>query len=141
MKENRTHGPLIAAVAGKNMRDNYNQSHAIGTPDGKWLIAGLFSDVPGGEVAAKAYAEFFAHAANCHDDLLAALERLVNAKATASVRELVAGWNGENRPDGPYKERHPSRLGATIRTDCGAVYDLDAALTEARAAINKARGE
>lgn len=70
---------------------------------------------------------------------LEALDRLVNAKALAGVRELVAGWNGENRPDGPYAERHPSRLGATLpKTDCGAVYELDEAMQAARAALAKA---
>jgi len=64
-----------------------------------------------------------------------ALEALVNAKALKGVRELVAGWNGEGR-DEPYKERHPSRLGATLpKTNCGAVYELDEAMQNARAAL------
>lgn len=65
-----------------------------------------------------------------------ALEALVNAKALKGVRELVAGWNGEGR-DEPYKERHPSRLGATLpKTNCGAVYELDEAMQNARAALS-----
>ena len=65
-----------------------------------------------------------------------ALGRVSNAKALAGVRDLVAGWNGENRPDGPYTERHPSRLGATLpKTNCGAVYELDEALVNARAEL------
>jgi hypothetical protein len=71
------------------------------------------------------------------DEARAALRRLVNAKALAGVRALVAGWNGEGR-DEPYKERHPARLGATLpKTNCGAVYELDEALTAARAVIEK----
>lgn len=67
-----------------------------------------------------------------------ALCHLVNARALAGVRELVAGWNGENLPDGPYRERHPARLGATLpKTNCGAVYELDEAMQEARAALQK----
>jgi hypothetical protein len=65
-----------------------------------------------------------------------ALGRVANAEALAGVRDLVAGWNGENQPDGPYTERHPPRLGATLpKTDCGAVYALDEALVNARAVL------
>lgn len=65
-----------------------------------------------------------------------ALERLVNARALSGVRDLVAGWNGEGRADGPY-ERHPKRLGATLpKTNCGAVYELDEAMQAARAALS-----
>lgn len=68
--------------------------------------------------------------------LRAALRRIINAKALRGVRELVAGWNGENRPDGPYAERHPARLGATLpKTTCGAVYELDEAMQSARTAL------
>lgn len=71
-------------------------------------------------------------------DLKVALRNLVNAKAISGVREMVAGWNGENRPDGPYVERHPSRLGATLpKTDCGSVYELDEAMQAARALLSK----
>lgn len=69
-----------------------------------------------------------------------ALSELVNAQALSGVRSLVAGWNGENLPE-PHTSRHPPRLGATLpKTDCGAVYALDEAMTAARAAIAKARG-
>jgi hypothetical protein len=66
------------------------------------------------------------------------IEPLLNAKALAGVRALVAGWNGEGR-DEPYKERHPYRLGATLPTCCGEVYELDEALTAARAFTNAAK--
>ena len=62
-----------------------------------------------------------------------AINRLVNAKALAGVRDVVAGWNGENRPEGPYNERHPNNLGATLpKTTCGAIYELDDAMQSAR---------
>jgi len=62
-----------------------------------------------------------------------ALRDVVDAEALAGVRDMVAGWNGENRPEGPYAERHPNRLGATLpKTNCGAVYALDEALSRAR---------
>lgn len=76
------------------------------------------------------------------DALVDALEGIVAAKALSGVRELVAGWNGESRPEGPYKERHQRSLGATLpKTNCGAIYDLDEAMTNARAAISKAKAE
>jgi hypothetical protein len=66
-----------------------------------------------------------------------ALEDLVNAKALAGIRELVAGWNGEGLPQ-PHAFRHPPRLGADIRTNCGAVYALDEAMQRARAVLASA---
>lgn len=69
-----------------------------------------------------------------------ALEALVNAKALAGVRPLVAGWNGEGRKDGPY-QRHPDRLGSRIDTNCGDVYALDEAIQRARAALTDDQGE
>jgi len=63
---------------------------------------------------------------------------LVSARALSGVREVVAGWNGENRPDGPFLERHPDKLGALLpKTTCGAVYELDEALVAARALLAK----
>jgi hypothetical protein len=71
-------------------------------------------------------------------ELEAALKRLVNAQALAGVRDLVAGWNGENRADGPHAERHPAKLGATLpKTNCGAVYELDEAMVRARAVLEQ----
>ena len=71
-----------------------------------------------------------------NEALRQALSNLVNAKALAGVRNQVAGWNGEGRPDGPFKERHPIRLGATLpKTNCGAVYELDEAMQAARTAL------
>lgn len=64
------------------------------------------------------------------------LRALVDAKALSGVRNQVAGWNGEGR-DEPHKERHPSRLGATLpKTNCGAVYELDDVMQAARAALS-----
>lgn len=58
------------------------------------------------------------------------------SEALSGVRGIVAGWNGENRPDGPF-ERHPPRLGAQLpKTTCGAVYALDEALQRARALVS-----
>jgi len=71
-------------------------------------------------------------------ELVEALKALTTARALAGVRDQVAGWNGEGRPDGPY-ERHPALLGATLpKSNCGAVYELDDALQSARAALAKA---
>lgn len=65
-----------------------------------------------------------------------ALSALVNAKALSGVRSQVAGWNGENRPEGPHLERHSYRLGATLpKTCCGEVYELDEAMQAARALL------
>lgn len=61
-----------------------------------------------------------------------ALRALVDAKALSEVEEMVAGWNGP--PEKPY-ERHPSRLGATIRTNCGRIYELADAMAVARSAL------
>lgn len=71
------------------------------------------------------------------DAAVEALRDLANAKALAGVRGLVAGWNGEGNPDGPY-DRHPEKLGATIpKTNCGAIYELDEALTRAASLASK----
>lgn len=68
-----------------------------------------------------------------------ALSALVNARALKGVREVVAGWNGEGRADGPY-QRHDARLGATLpKTNCGAVYELDEAMTAARKALENSK--
>ena len=66
--------------------------------------------------------------------LTAEAGRLLAAVDALGLRELVAGWNGENREDGPY-EPHPSRLGVTLRTNAGRVYELDAAAEAARAPL------
>lgn len=68
------------------------------------------------------------------DDFKALLRNLVEAKALAGVRGIVAGWNGESLPE-PHKTRHDPRLGARIETNCGAMYALDEALTAARTAL------
>lgn len=82
-----------------------------------------------------------------HAALLAEVEiwrglvgKLVNARALSNVRELVAGWNGENLPeDKRHYERHPSRLGARIETNCGRIYELDEIMQEARAALEQSQ--
>jgi hypothetical protein len=51
---------------------------------------------------------------------------LVEAVRRLGLRELVAGWNGEDR-EKPYTP-HPSGLGVTLKTTCGVVYAIDAAL-------------
>lgn len=90
----------------------------------------------------KANAAFIVRAANCHAELIEALDALVNAKALAGVREQVAGWNGEHLPEDKRHGAHPAKLGATLpKTNCGAVYALDDAMTRARSVIAKARGE
>lgn len=55
--------------------------------------------------------------------------KLVEAGKALGLREIVAGWNGEGK-EKPYIP-HPAHLWATIKTTCGAVYALDAAITEA----------
>ena len=71
-------------------------------------------------------------------ELREALQSIVGAKALAGVRALVAGWNGEGLPNGPYAERHPPRLGATLpKTNCGAVYELDEAMQRALSLVTK----
>jgi hypothetical protein len=73
-------------------------------------------------------------------ELRGKIQALVEAKALAGVRGIVAGWNGENRPE-PYNERHPYKLGASLpKTCCGHVYELDEALQAARAALSQQNG-
>lgn len=55
--------------------------------------------------------------------LIAEAGRLVSEVQKLGLRELVAGWNGEDRPQ-PYKP-HDGRLSATIKTTCGTVYAID----------------
>lgn len=69
----------------------------------------------------------------------AEIEELVAAVDALDLRQLVAGWNGENRPDGPY-EPHPRKLGVTLRTNAGQVYDLDAATEAVRALLARQAG-
>lgn len=70
--------------------------------------------------------------------MLGALEGLVNAPALSEVEGIVAGWNGPDK-DNP-NPRHPSRLGATIRTNCGRMYDLAEALAAGRAVLARSAG-
>lgn len=86
-------------------------------------------------------AELITRSVNCIEELVGALESLTTAKALSEVRALVAGWNGEEKPDGPY-ERHPNKLGAQIpKTNCGAIYDLDEMLECARTILARVKGE
>ncbi|MBN7759324.1 hypothetical protein JYP46_21075 [Nitratireductor aquimarinus] len=71
------------------------------------------------------------------------IEQLVNAKALRDVRQLVAGWNGEDHLGVKQYERHPKKLGATLpKTTCGAIYELDEVMQRARDFLNqKGSGE
>lgn len=60
------------------------------------------------------------------DKLIAATERLVAAVEKLGLRDLVSDWNGEKKPR-PYAP-HPAELGVTLRTTCGVVYEIDAAM-------------
>jgi hypothetical protein len=72
------------------------------------------------------------------NEMRQALESLVKAEALASVRGIVAGWNGDGREGVPFK-RHPDNLGATIpKTRCKAIYDLDEAIERAKALLASA---
>lgn len=114
----------------------------IATPCGSISVVWYNNEYEDPYIKAEEAAAFVALAGNAHDDLVAALDKLVNAKALSGVRQMVAGWNGENLPEGRHYERHPKGLGATLpKTNCGAVYDLDDAMTAALAALSKARGE
>lgn len=80
-----------------------------------------------------------ADAADEIDRLRDALTALANAEALSGIRAIVAGWNGEGR-DESYQHRHPDKLGATLpKTTCGAVYALDEAIQNARAALTPAK--
>jgi DNA-binding transcriptional ArsR family regulator len=54
------------------------------------------------------------------------VKALVDAVEQLGLRSLVAGWNGEGR-EKPYPP-HPETLIAIIKTTCGTVYAVDAAL-------------
>lgn len=110
------------------------------TRQGAGIERGMDQSVTGGESAATKPGRSDPSSTRSEvtvDELTAALDRLVNAKALKGVRSLVAGWNGEDR-DEPYKERHPSRLGATLpKTNCGTVYELDEAMQMGRALLSR----
>lgn len=74
-------------------------------------------------------------------ELEAGLRMVVDAKALSGVRSMVAGWNGEDRPEDKRYGRHPAQLEARIETRCGAVYDLDTALVVARALLPNPSGD
>ena len=63
-------------------------------------------------------------------DLVEAVERL-------GIRETVAGWNGENRPELQRFGPHPDNLLAVIPTNCGTVCAIDKATVDARKALGK----
>lgn len=64
-----------------------------------------------------------------------ALRGIIESGALSEVESVVAGWRG---PDGT-NDPHPSRLGATIKTNCGRMYKLADALAIARAHLPQAR--
>lgn len=75
-------------------------------------------------------------------ELIDAAKAVLEAKALSGVRALVAGWNGEDKPEGQRYGRHPNKLGATLpKTTCGAVYELDEAMQRLRTAISACEGE
>lgn len=59
--------------------------------------------------------------------LQAHADALAGAVSKLKLRDLVAGWNGENREAGPF-EPHPAKLRITLTTNAGIVYALDEAL-------------
>lgn len=74
------------------------------------------------------------------DEAYERLKTLAEARALSGVRKLVAGWNGEGREDGPYT-RHPDELGATLpKTNCGAIYQLDDAISASRDLVRRLAG-
>ncbi len=64
-------------------------------------------------------------------DLVAAVDRL-------NLRQIVAGWNGEDLPEAQRFGPHHDELGVRLPTNCGTVYAIDRATEAARAAINPA---
>jgi hypothetical protein len=70
-------------------------------------------------------------------ELLEALKSVIESEALSSVEQLVTGWRGPADKPNP---DHAKNLGATIRTTCGRMYRLDAALKMVSAAIAKAEG-
>ena len=64
--------------------------------------------------------------------LIEAAERVVAANLAKQLRQTVAGWDGENRPES--FSRHPADFRATIPTTCGDVYEMD----DAAKALDKA---
>ena len=109
---------------------------------GQLGIMNVGGDGPGDwKVRNIAVAEDTAKRINMHDDLVAALDAIIGAQALVGVRDLVAGWNGENRPEGPHVSRAPDSLGAILPpTTCGAVYALDEAMQRGRELLAKAVG-
>ena len=63
--------------------------------------------------------------------LVEAADRMAESTDALHLRALVAGWNGEHL-ETQYAP-HPPRLGVTLKTNAGAVYELDAATTAYRA--------
>lgn len=71
-----------------------------------------------------------------NEELREALGKVTGSRIAEDIRDLVAGWNGEGRPEEERFGRHPDALGANIPTTCGDVYALDEALVAARAALD-----
>lgn len=57
------------------------------------------------------------------------------------IRTLVAGWDGENRPEHQRFGKHPKTLGSTIPTTAGDVYDLDEAIRASNDLLSKLEGK
>lgn len=120
MDSKHTPTPWLCTPAGRNMRDNYNQSFAIGEGDQPNLVAGCFRDVRGGEDTAEANARFITHAVNCHDELVAAAKYFERLAALAledhRLARLKCGHNVGTKRIGLYDdevdelERHRETL-------------------------------
>lgn len=68
------HTPTPWVCAPSGMRDRYSQAYAIAQRGEKNLIAGLFDDVLGRGLTAKANAAFIVKACNAHDDMIDTIE-------------------------------------------------------------------
>ena len=109
----------------------------VGPITDSWFVTQVDGDKEAAIVEAALKVATEAHRENYATPTRSALiAQLVEAVNKLGLRNLVAGWNGENKADGPY-EPHQRRLGVTLRTNAGTVYDIDAALT----ALAAARGE
>lgn len=106
--------PWIFTLSGMRMRDDYSQPVAIAQHGFGNLIAGVFGDVRGGEPVAKANAADIVRAVNAHDDLIAAVQFVLDhiADPERTPRDLYSAFG----------------------------LDSSRAITMCRAAIAKARG-
>lgn len=106
------------------------------TTDREIKAALLYFDATGGDDITWKFGSTLAAALRAAEEreaeMRAALGNLLSSKILTQIRPLVAGWNGENRPEGPH-EPHPNALKVTLTTNAGQVYALDKAIEAARA--------